>query len=477
MPYVSLEWKKLAKNYFFFAAIAMVGLLYAYSFHNRHVAVTEQQIALDSATVDQQKKYEVYRTLMDSAVRFNKPFLNYMSHPANPVVLTRMVPRYGIFEQTPLTVLATGQSDLFNRIWVLNFWNRDPRLLPADIKNPVQLMFGQLDPTTVLILLVPLLIIAYAYNILSGERESGTLKIVYIQAQSLQKWMAAKVLLPATILFGFFLLETIILLIAYGVNWLQQPVHVVLFSLLLLFYILFWFGLALLLNLSKRSSANNAVLLVGCWLLFTFILPSLFNMLAYQSFGVPSRISFITTYRNAYGEAERGDRQEVLNKYFFDHPELVKPDTSNKKFAGNAFPKASAIFYEHVYEVAEPVYADYMRKHQSANRFAGAASFLSPATLMQNGLNEISNTSQQQFLAFQDSATRFRMTYLRWVKSKLVQDKELTWSEVDKLPSFEMGAGKISSMVWWVMMGLVFQCAVLIVWIQQRLKKLNALVI
>lgn len=476
MKYVPLEWRKLRKNAWFFIALLLVGALYGYAFHHRYSVVVAQQARLDSAAADSKKKYASYLTMIDSAVRLNKSFPTYTSDPRNPAQLTRGVPRYGFLHQTPLSVLAIGQSDLFVRDWALNVWNRDPRLVAADIKNPLQLMFGQLDPATVLILLLPLLVIGFSYNILSGEREDGTLKIVSVQAASLKSWMAAKLLLPAAILFAFFFLETIILFLIYSVPWWQQSLHVVAFGILLLLYIGFWAGLCLLVNLYKRSSATNAVWLLGAWLMFTFILPSLFNMLAYQSFGAPSRVSFITTYRTAYGDAERGDRQETLNKYFFDHPELSKPDTSNKKYAPNTFPKASAIFYEYVYQKAEPVYDAYRQKRSGANRFAAAASFLSPSTLLQNGFNTISNSSQEQFLAFQDSAIRFRTTYLRWVKAKLVQDQELTWNDVKTLPSFEMATAKLSAAVWWVCAGLLLQVLLVYSGIRMRLNKMSSLI-
>jgi len=474
--YLQLEWKKLSKRSWFFLSIALVGLLYVYAFHHRNAEVTAQQSKIDSVTADGQKKYAAYTRLMDSAVNGLKTYESFQSDPRNPAHLTRAVPRYGIFGQTPLTILSTGQSDLFNREWTLNVWNRDPRLVAADIKNPVQLMFGQLDPATVLVLLLPLLIIAFSYNVVSGEREDGTLKIVSVQASSIRKWLTAKTLLPALVLFGFFFLETLLLLTVYETNWLSQPLHVLLFAVLLAFYILFWSGLSLLVNLYRRSSATNAIWLVGAWLLAVFILPSLLNLLAVQAFDVPSRVAFISTYRTTYGEAERGDRQKTLDKYFFDHPELTKPDTSNKKYAVNNFPKASAIFYEYVYEKAEPVYADYFGRHQKAISFATTASFLSPATLLQSGLNVLSNTSQEQFLRFQDSAIRFRTSYLRAVKAKLVQDKELTLEDVKALPSFQMDAMKLSGAAWWVLIGLLVHCLLLCWVIQYRFRNATSFI-
>lgn len=465
MQYIGLEWKKLAKKGWFFIAIVFVGLLYAYAFHYRHASIVVQEAKLDSARLDQQTEYATYQTMMDSAVQGIKPFPKYDNDPRNPVQLVRAAPRYAIYNQTPFAVLATGQSDLFDREWVLHIRSRDPRLIAADIKNPVQLLFGQLDPATVLILLLPLLIIAFAYNSLSGEREDGTLKIVSVQAQHFQRWIAAKTILPALIIFLFFSAETALLFLLYKIELLSQPLHLFVFLLLLLLYILFWSLLSLLVNLYNKSSATNAVWLLGCWLLATFILPSLFNLLASRN--IPSRVSFITAYRTAYGEAEQGGRAETLNKFFFDHPELGKPDTSNKKFAGNQFSKEATVFYEHVYQKAEPVYTDYLSKHSAANRLAKGASFLSPASLLQDGLNTISNTSGKQFLAFQDSAMRFRKTYLDWVKDRLLQDKEITSAEIKSLPSFEMHTTKINGGVWSVCVGLLVQTLLLLVWIMK----------
>src|SRR3546814_20416375 len=63
-----------------------------------------------------------------------------------------------------------------------------------EIENPLNLMTGTFDISFVVIFLLPVFIIALTYDMLSGEKESGTLALAMTQPVSLRTFMAAKLL-------------------------------------------------------------------------------------------------------------------------------------------------------------------------------------------------------------------------------------------------------------------------------------------
>src|SRR3546814_6574788 len=63
-----------------------------------------------------------------------------------------------------------------------------------EIENPLNLMTGTFDISFVVIFLLPVFIIALTYDMLSGEKESGTLALAMTQPVSLRTFMAGKLL-------------------------------------------------------------------------------------------------------------------------------------------------------------------------------------------------------------------------------------------------------------------------------------------
>ena len=74
----------------------------------------------------------------------------------------------------PLTPLALGQSDLYTNRAEVSIGNNNyfsHVLDNDDLANPVSQLIGQFDVSFVLVWLVPLVIIAFSYNVVSAERE------------------------------------------------------------------------------------------------------------------------------------------------------------------------------------------------------------------------------------------------------------------------------------------------------------------
>ncbi len=112
---------------------------------------------------------------------------------------------YAVLPVSNLAALSIGQSDLQNRVLLIRLdseretFDHDE----SDLQNPLKMKIGEFDFAFVVIYLLPLLILAASFNLLSGEKETGVLSLVLSQPVSLSELVRAKVWLRALILLGF----------------------------------------------------------------------------------------------------------------------------------------------------------------------------------------------------------------------------------------------------------------------------------
>ena len=93
----------------------------------------------------------------------------------------------------PLAALAVGQSDLLPYYYDVSIYTNESTFQQnGEVENPLNLMVGRFDLAFVVIYLLPLLVLALSYNVLSEEREQGTLALTLSQPVSARSVVAAK---------------------------------------------------------------------------------------------------------------------------------------------------------------------------------------------------------------------------------------------------------------------------------------------
>lgn len=425
---ISFSFKKLLINKGAWTVLILWCIMTLFATHQRSSLIQKTTVAADSSARYESEREQTYYKLLDSASRQLKQFDRYETDPRNPNYFNRQLPRFAFFTPGPLNLFITGQSDLFPQQYVISA-RPDFRFQKEEAVNGLQLLYGKLDVAFMLVLLLPLIIIAFNYNILSSEKENGTLKLILIQNINLVQLATAKMI--ASFVFCFLLLVIPVagLWIA-GYNPLKIPFAIGLYLLLGLLYSLFWHLLCILFNTRLRSSAYNATALMACWLVLILVYPAAVNIAAEIFHPVPSRTKFITAYRNEIVQAEKKQDNEILNRYFFDHPELVKQDTTeNRRNRANEFWKEYHISHTQTDKRLQPLYDAHDRSLKSANGFAGKAGLLSPAVSMQQSLLLLGGQSSENYQYFSKEITQWRKPYLDFVLAKLVQDKDINKEE------------------------------------------------
>jgi ABC-2 type transport system permease protein len=299
---------------------------------------------------------------------------------------------------TPLAALAVGQSDLLPSYLKMTTDAKETVLASTEIENPQRLLTGRFDLAFVLIYLYPLLILALTYNLLSAEREQGTLVLALSQPVALRTLVFGKV----GVRFALFLVTIVTLaaaaLLAGGVEMTAPGAvpRLALWVLSIGVYGGFWFAVAIAVAALGRPSATNATLLAGIWLALVVVLPAMLSMGVTTAYPVPSRVEMIQAMRVASDTANE-EGSKLLAKYYEDHPELATGDAQQ---AMDDFNLVRVAVNADVERRVAPVLERYTTQLARQQQVVERARFLSPAILMQDALNDVAGTGHPRHRRF-----------------------------------------------------------------------------
>lgn len=300
----------------------------------------------------------------------------------------------------PINSLAIGQRDVNPSIQNVTIRGLEGQKYDSELNNPSNLLSGNIDFSFVLLYLFPLLIIAFSYNIISEEKESGTWKIVATQSPNtflyILKLFYIRILSLTALL-------TLILLAA--VLFLQIPIDkaFLVFYGLSVLYILFWFAVCFFIVSLQKNSNFNAVILLTIWLFLIIILPAGINTYIINRYKVPEALELTLTQRNAYHEKWDMDKQETLDKFYKHYPQFKNYPLPDKEF--------SWLWYYAMQQMGDDESAvqskELETKLQQRNRASELIAQFIPTLHTQIQLNEIAKSDLRNQLLFLKETTKF----------------------------------------------------------------------
>lgn len=425
------EFKLLLRSNWLMVMLLCMMLLVGFAAFNGHQNVSKRHH--DIATMQEQlrKKDSAMLQILTKLENGEKVGLSSRSLPTSPMTIGYRHPRLAIMHPEPLSFISTGQSDMYTHFKSPTVYGNNFALDYAEMINPVQLLFGNFDLTFVFIFIIPLLIIAFTYNLLSKEKELGTLRLLGAQPISLKKWLFQKI----SIRYGIFTLITLIaVLTAIAItsyDALSEGLSITGLIFMIAGYNLFWFVLAFLINIKINDSSKNAFALIGIWLFIVLIFPATINQLGDTLYPTPSRLKMINEIRLIKKENE--ERQnEIMSDYLRTHPELSTGNTDqNFGFWHNYF--ASEKVME---DKTKPLLAAYETQLEKQQQLIGVFKYLSPAILMQQSLNSISGTSENHYNDYKKQVFDFSSEWRNYLVPMLFKNEKFSLKKYESLPKF-----------------------------------------
>lgn len=423
------ETKLLFRQRWLQLTLSLMTVLIIFAIYNGKQKVNQRSADINNAISLVEKNDSLAIVLLDSIEAGFTIDVPSWNMPNRPNTFGYTYPRVATMPPSDMAAIATGQSDIYAHIIQTNLYSETFEANYTSISNPVQLMFGNFDLSFVLIYLLPLIVIAFTYNILSEEREHGILHVIASQPLALQQWLLRKALIRYVLFSGLLVLILIVSLSVAGLNPIANIGQVITFFTLLLGYVLFWFVLAFLVNLRGNSSANNAIWLISAWVFLILLIPSVVNLAANSLYPAPSRANLINEYRIVKVEAEK-KADETLQGYLRDHPELAGFEGGSQGWM-KFFATQDLIKRE-----VEPVMTGFEQEVKERQDWVEGLRFISPSLLLQSSFNEIAGTSTRHYKSFRDQEKAFTQTWKDYFIPKTFRGEMFTKAMVSELPKF-----------------------------------------
>jgi ABC-2 type transport system permease protein len=288
-------------------------------------------ICFISLLIGQQFQQKQQNNITEAAIYQKEHIARNAAFHKDEIGLLLYYIKFSLVNKTlPINSLAIGQRDVNPSIQSVTIRGLEAQKYDSELNNPNNLLSGNIDFGFVLIYLFPLLIIAFSYNLISEEKESGTWKIVATQSQNTFLYILKLFYIRILSLIA---LLTIVLFIA--IFFLNIPFDLSLFTFytIAILYILFWFAVSFFIVSLQQHSNFNAVILLTIWLFLIIILPATINTYIVNKYPIPEALELTVKQRNAYHEKWDMDKKITMDKFYNHYPQFKHYPLPNAEFS------------------------------------------------------------------------------------------------------------------------------------------------
>jgi len=431
---MKFEWRNLSADRTPLLIVLLLGSAIAYGAWNGGRWVDFQRTTIQAALAEERGRLAAVRAEIPLLERGEKKVTAYYDSRLPQSFGRNMGLRYVVMPPAALGAMAIGQSDLYPYYFKVSTNSKQTFVNSDEIENPVHLLSGRFDLAFVVLYLFPLVILAFSYNLLSGEKEAGILALALSQPISLRRLVLAKLATRALFVILLAALLTVTGILLGGADLLATGAfpRLVSWLALTLAYGAFWFALAIAINALGRSSATNAIALAGLWLLFVVVVPAVLNVLVKAAFPVPSRVELIQAMRVAGDQATRASSQ-LLARYMEDHPELAPPQ---KDSAGPDYGTLLVAVNDATERSVQPVLEQFDRQVAAQQQMVDRFRYLSPTIVAQSGLNDLAGSSVHRYQHFLRQVDAYHQSWRAFFVPRILRKENLVPADIDRLPTF-----------------------------------------
>ena len=250
---------------------------------------------------------------------------------------------YGTYAFKPVSVLNSideGINSVTGNVLRLEGHRQNDIVFSEASQSLMISKFGKLKPSLIFQFIIPLLLIFFSFNTYMSERNSGRLKLMFVQGASLRKVVFSKVL-SIWFIGLFLLLITLFFQLLFNINNLNSDVLTRLFILFLSysFYYLILINITVLLSVIFKSSTAALSLTVLTWVFWTIFFPTIMGNTTEKLSPLPTRIEFKEAMsedrsKGIDGHNPRGERRDALEKATLEKYNVDKLEDLPINFSG-----------------------------------------------------------------------------------------------------------------------------------------------
>ncbi|MFT3948181.1 MAG: ABC transporter permease subunit [Agriterribacter sp.] len=426
------EWKLFRRNKAMLAALSvmlLVGLYAIYYAHSFNATQLRTIYTLDTACQNRMQT-QVNNFAADTSTKEGKDKYKHAHDPfMNEWFMRSMIWK----TPEPLQALSIGQSD--NQPFFFGLWVYNDNIYTSkkiELRNPDKLQAGNFDLAFVIIYLFPLLIIAFNYSVYSNDMERGTYALLRAHGISLNRIISGRLLFRLAFVEGLNILLTVL---AFAAN---DIFSIALFSAWLFIssmYIFFWFSLAYLIVMFRKSSTLSALLLISSWIALLLVIPPIFNDA--QKEHDAERIELSDADREY--SIHLWDLWQSKSPHLFDTLYIIEPQWKQYAVKDSEEMRSVAYSYLDIVHLNQKGWeADSLllvRQHQQLTY-----RLLNPAYTAQYALNQLAGTETDKFIQFRKSAAAYHRQRAGYLAALRIPAKPFTMQELKGYPVFKQPA-------------------------------------
>ncbi|QUS37782.1 DUF3526 domain-containing protein [Tardiphaga alba] len=414
------------------------------------ITQAKQRSAMIAEVIEHSAKRQAANEKTLQSVLDGKQALVPFGNPANPAALAGgLAGRHTTLPNLPLAALAIGQSDMVPNYYRISYLSKVQFMYDTEIENPWNLLSGHFDLSFVITFVLPLLVIGLSFNMLSAEREQGTLRMLFAQPMALTTLIAAKASARYLVFLAVILpLPPLVLLSLFPeTRSMDSLLFMALWALVVAGYTLFWFALAALVNAFGRASSSNALILISGWTFLVLILPIVMNLVVGAISPAPSRTELASRTRVVTADALR----EYEDMYSTDYRYASDPETLAVKDGRIEVPPRMRAFFlakQRVDAQVEPLLNQFDHQLLEQQKLVDLIGFLSPAILVNEALNLVAGNDSRRFVAFKNQTEAFHNGWRAFFAPKIATDRATTRAEMTALPVWQRQETATTTTAW-----------------------------
>lgn len=331
---------------------------------------------------------------------------------------------------SPLQIFSSGTNSDIGRYAVVSEFTEVGLEHSFYSDDPIFAVFRNLDFTFIVTIVFSLLAILYTYNSINGEKEEGTLKLLFSNSIPKAQYILAKItgiwlglIIPVILIILISLLLIILAEVPVsGQEWILIISHLV----LSLLYFTFFIIVGVFFSARTGKSSISFLMLLVVWILFVFIIPRVGVMIAGQYASVPSlseieskKASFEnTTWEEYFSKNMELQEKREEAKLGMTEAEKEAFEENNKYAWMQEENKLRSEQKKKIAEYAEKIGNDYANKRENLEQTALLFSRFSPSSSYKLAVMNISGTDVGMKQRYETAIRNYKTRFTEFMEKK-----------------------------------------------------------
>jgi ABC-type transport system involved in multi-copper enzyme maturation permease subunit len=337
-----------------------------------------------------------------------------------------------------LSTVVTGIEEAVGRVATVNI-SYDPSLVDSKYSsNPVFAVFGALDLSFIVKIVLSLFAILFTYDAIVGEKERGTLKLALsnriprdtlILGKAIGGFISLLIPLVIPLVLGLLILMIYPNVSLSGGDWGRIGFICLMFFL----YLSVFFTLGLFISARTSRSSTSFLILLFIWVTFVTIIPKAAVMTAARINPIPS-VHEITAQKDAFLQEIQKEAMTEQTKYFKDNPRPKEKEAIaqwNEKIK-QWLEEFQQRLTTKIDERNAAIERDYQAKLRGQQRLAINLSRVSPASALMFSCMSLARTGISEHERFLNSIKTYKPIFTKWINAKMMRTLNLGGGEQPK---------------------------------------------